>query len=61
MPERFNAVYSGTKSCMLNLRLAVQAELANTNIRVQGVRSGATRTELWGKATSMSRRCRRVC
>ncbi len=49
-PERFNAVYSGTKSFMLNLSLALQTELANTAIRVQAVLPGATRTELWGKA-----------
>jgi short-subunit dehydrogenase len=49
-PERFNAVYSGTKSFMLNLSLALQAELANTGIRVQAVLPGAIRTELWGKA-----------
>ena len=49
-PERFNAVYSGTKSFMLNLSLALQAELASTGIRVQAVLPGATRTELWGKA-----------
>jgi uncharacterized protein len=49
-PERFNAVYSGTKSFMLNLSMALQTELANTGIRVQAVLPGATRTELWGKA-----------
>ncbi len=49
-PERFNAVYSGTKSFMLNLSMALQTELANTGIRVQAVLPGATRTEIWGKA-----------
>lgn len=49
-PERFNAVYSGTKSFMLNLSLALQTELANTGIRVQAVLPGATRTEIWRKA-----------
>jgi short-subunit dehydrogenase len=49
-PERFNAVYSGTKSFMLNLSLALQTELASTGIRVQAVLPGATRTEIWGKA-----------
>jgi uncharacterized protein len=49
-PERFNAVYSGTKSFMLNLSMALQTELTNTGIRVQAVLPGATRTELWGKA-----------
>jgi short-subunit dehydrogenase len=49
-PERFNAVYSGTKAFLLNLSLALQAELADSAIRVQAVLPGATRTELWGKA-----------
>ena len=49
-PERFNAVYSGTKAFMLNLSLTLQTELANTGIRVQAVLPGATRTEIWGKA-----------
>jgi uncharacterized protein len=45
-PERFNAVYSGPKSFMLNLSMALQTELANTGIRVQAVLPGTTRTEL---------------
>lgn len=49
-PERFNAAYSGTKAFLLNLSLALQAELAGTAIRVQAVLPGATRTELWRKA-----------
>lgn len=49
-PERFNAVYGGTKSFMLNLSMALQTELANTGIRVQAVLPGATLTELWRKA-----------
>jgi uncharacterized protein len=49
-PERFNAVYSGTKAFMLNLSMTLQTELANTGIRVQAVLPGATRTEIWGKA-----------
>ena len=49
-PERFNAVYSGTKSFLLNLSLALRTELASTGIRVQAVLPGATRTEIWAKA-----------
>ena len=49
-PERFNGTYSGTKAFLLNLSIALRTELANTNIRVQVVLPGATRTELWGKA-----------
>ena len=44
-PEQFNAVYSGTKSFMLNFSMALQTELANPGIRVQAVLPGATRTE----------------
>jgi uncharacterized protein len=49
-PERFNAVYGGTKAFMLNLSMTLRTELANTGIRVQAVLPGATRTEIWGKA-----------
>jgi short-subunit dehydrogenase len=54
-PERFNAVYSGTKPSMLNLSMALQTEPANTGIRVQSVLPGATRTGLWGKGRRRSR------
>src|SRR6185437_12294721 len=36
-PERFNAVYSGTKAFMLNLSMALRTELSQTGIRVQAV------------------------
>ncbi len=49
-PERFGAVYSGSKAFLLNLSLSLHTELAGFGIRVQAVLPGATRTELWGKA-----------
>ena len=49
-PERFGAVYSGSKAFLLNLSLSLHTELAGKGIRVQAVLPGATRTELWGKA-----------
>lgn len=49
-PERFNATYSGTKAFLLNLSQALQTELKGTDVRVQAVLPGATRTEIWGKA-----------
>ena len=58
-PEQFNAIYSGTKSFMLNFSMALQTELANPGIRVQAVLPGATLDRTLGKAASMSRRCRR--
>jgi short-subunit dehydrogenase len=46
-PELGNGVYSGTKSYVLNLSIAMQAELAPRGVRVQVVMPGATRTEIW--------------
>jgi short-subunit dehydrogenase len=48
-PERMNGAYSGTKSFLLNLSMAYQAELAGTGVRVQAVLPAGTRTEIWGK------------
>ncbi len=49
-PERFNGVYSGTKSYLLNLSLSLNQELGAKGVRVQAVLPGATRTEIWDKA-----------
>jgi uncharacterized protein len=49
-PEMFNGAYSGTKSFLLNLTLALNAELQGKGVRVQSVLPGATRTELWERA-----------
>jgi short-subunit dehydrogenase len=42
-----SAVYSGTKSYVLTFTQSLQAELADTGIRVQAVLPGALRTEFW--------------
>ena len=49
VPERFNATYSGTKAFLLKLSVSLLTELHGRNIRIQSVRPGATRTEIWGK------------
>jgi uncharacterized protein len=49
-PELFNGAYSGTKSFLLNLSLALNKELQGNGVRVQAVLPGATRTEIWEKA-----------
>ncbi len=49
-PELFNGVYSGTKSFLLNLSLALQGEVKDKGIRIQAVLPGATRTEIWERA-----------
>ncbi len=59
-PERFNAVYSGTKSFMLNLSMALHTELANTGIRVQAVLPGPPVPGSGARQASMSRRFRRT-
>lgn len=49
-PELFNGAYSGTKAFLLNLSLALDAELQGKGVRVQAVLPGATRTEIWERA-----------
>jgi len=49
-PEMFNGVYNASKAFVLTLTQSLQAELANTGIRIQAVLPGATRTEIWGRA-----------
>lgn len=49
-PEMFNGAYSGTKSFMLNLSLALSGELQSKGVRVQAVLPGATRTGIWERA-----------
>jgi short-subunit dehydrogenase len=50
VPERFNAVYGGSKAYLLNLSLRLQQEVAGKGVRVQVVLPGAIRTEMWEKA-----------
>lgn len=42
-----SAAYSGTKSYVLSFTQALQQEVAETGIRVQGVFPGAMRTDFW--------------
>jgi short-subunit dehydrogenase len=50
LPESFSGTYSGSKAYMLNLSIAMQAELSKSGVRVQAVLPGATRTEIWERA-----------
>jgi short-subunit dehydrogenase len=45
-----SGVYSGTKGYVLNFSRSLQAELAETGVKVQIVLPGTTSTELWGIA-----------
>lgn len=49
-PERFNAAYCGSKAYVLNLSLTMNAELADSGVRIQAVLPGATKTEIWERA-----------
>lgn len=49
-PERFDGVYSGTKSYLLNLSQAMAAQLSDKGVYTQVVLPGATRTELWERS-----------
>jgi short-subunit dehydrogenase len=51
IPERSsNGVYSGSKAFLLNLTQSLNAELVPSNVRVQAVLPGATRTELYQRS-----------
>jgi short-subunit dehydrogenase len=49
-PERFNAVYSGSKAYLLALSHALARELTENGVTIQTVLPGATRTEIWERA-----------
>ena len=49
-PERFNAVYSGSKAFVLALSQALTKELAARGVKIQTVMPGATRTEIWQRS-----------
>jgi short-subunit dehydrogenase len=49
-PERFNGVYSGSKSFLLALSHAMTKELTENGVTIQTVLPGATRTEIWERA-----------
>jgi len=49
-PERFNAVYSGSKAFILALSQALTKELSENGVAIQTVLPGAVRTEIWERA-----------
>ena len=49
-PERFNAVYSGSKAFILALSQALTKELNENGVTIQAVLPGAVRTEIWERA-----------
>jgi short-subunit dehydrogenase len=49
-PERFNAVYSGSKSFLLALSQALTKDLTENGVTIQTVLPGAVRTEIWERA-----------
>jgi short-subunit dehydrogenase len=49
-PERFNAVYSGSKAFVLALSQALTRELTENGVTIQTVLPGAVRTEIWERA-----------
>ena len=59
-PEQFNAVYSGTKSFMLNFSMALQTELANPASASRQCCPVPPAPKSGVRPASMSRRCRRT-
>jgi short-subunit dehydrogenase len=49
-PERYDGIYSGSKSYLLNLSQAMTAQFAAQGLYTQVVLPGATRTELWERS-----------
>lgn len=49
-PEAYDGVYSGTKAYLLNLSLSLSQQLAESDVQVQAVLPGATRTEIWERS-----------
>ena len=49
-PERFNAVYSGSKTFLLALSQALTKDLTEAGVTIQTVLPGAVRTEIWERA-----------
>lgn len=49
-PERFNAVYSGSKCFLLALAQSLTKELTDNGVTIQSVLPGAVRTEIWERA-----------
>ncbi len=49
-PDVLNGTYSGTKAYVLNFTQALFKNLEGTNVQVQAVLPGATRTDFWDRA-----------
>src|SRR5689334_8761859 len=49
-PERFNAVYSGSKCFLLGLSQSLTHGLTENGVTIQTVLPGAVRTEIWERA-----------
>ncbi|UPG92758.1 SDR family NAD(P)-dependent oxidoreductase [Luteibacter aegosomatissinici] len=49
-PEILEGLYSGSKAHLLNLTRGVALHLKDTNVRIQAVLPGATKSEIWDKA-----------
>lgn len=49
-PEMIGSAYGASKAYVLHLSQSMQTELAETNVKVQAVLPGATRTEIWERA-----------
>ena len=49
-PERYDGVYSGSKSFLLNLSQSMTAHYSGQGLYTQAVLPGATRTELWERS-----------
>jgi short-subunit dehydrogenase len=49
-PELLDGVYSGSKAYLLNLTLKLALDVKDSDVRVQAVLPGATRTEIWERS-----------
>lgn len=49
-PEMFDGTYSATKAFVLNLSQGLAHDTEGTDIRIQAVLPGATRTEIWERS-----------
>lgn len=49
-PERFEGTYSASEAFLLNLSQGLATHLKDTEVRVQAVLPGATRTEIWERS-----------
>jgi uncharacterized protein len=49
-PDALNGTYSGTKAYVLNFTQSLFKTLKDTNVQVQAVLPGATRTDFWDRA-----------